>query len=500
MVQAMDLPVDVWEGVRQQMHPRDWAKGCGTCRATKTLMRCLVAADIRSKSGDDEQALLRLLALLRRLQLDKGHGCHSLYLNLSGWHMHEPTLAHLNKALSEMLATSEVPSLRCLHITGMHGTYLMEGSIEGLLTRQLARHASVVTLELGLVGMPLDFPALQHLVLYLSSASHGYAGPTYQVLFPAARMLKGLKTLCIQSSSKITHITGPTDLACCPHLEHVAVQGIRLEGPLTLPAGCQFHLSSGFACIYEVTPAVAHLVDGLSLRHLPGPLEPYNPSCWHPTSLLRDAPRMCSLKRLRLTLDRDDLDDERWSDRGQEQILRLAFGPGETPGLEVLEVDVYYDLAVSIDPRLALKSVVLVSHMTLHLDELILCKTPRSTLEKMYLRSGTSFLPLYEELLKASHASESWAGILLKSVTQKHGAVHGDGSIGMGVFSESGSKEELDDFKTVRMPATFQPDLTECCCRACPQCLVQARVPILYEEACTCSGFFDLRHRCNKDP
>ena len=470
LMQAMDLPVDVWEGVRQQMSPGDWTKACGTCRTTKTLMRSLVVAEMSSKSGDDERALLK------RLQLDRWHGCHSLYLNLSGLHMRNPTAAHRKGILLAMLASHNVPLLRCLHIMGTHGAYLTESSIEGLLMRQLARHASVVTLELRVVTMPLDLPALQHLVLYLSTC-YGDAAPTYQVLFPAARMLKSLKTLCVQSSFKTTWIRGPTDLACCPHLEHVVVQGVCFEGLLTLPAGCHFHLTSGFARVYEVSAAVAHLVNGLSLSHLAGPLKPYNPGWWQPSSLLKDAPCMCNLRRLCLTLDRDDLDDERWSDHGREQILRLAFGPEKTPGSEELEIDVYHDLAVFIDPRLAMKSVVLVSHMTLHLDELISCKAPITTLEKIYLRSSTTFLPLYEQLLKASHASESWAGILLKGVTQKHDVAHADGSISVETVSASGSEGRAScDVKTAQMPPSFQPDLRKCCCRACPQCLVRAGV------------------------
>ena len=75
-VQAMDLPLAAWSIIRQSMTPKEWAKICGTSRATFALRRSLVAAEICLEPGDHDQVLLS------QLQHEKQPTCHSLFLSL----------------------------------------------------------------------------------------------------------------------------------------------------------------------------------------------------------------------------------------------------------------------------------------------------------------------------------------------------------------------------------------------------------------------------------
>ena len=94
--------------------------------------------------------------------------------------------------------------------------------------------------------MPLDYPNLQHLALDLGNEyEKREKGQSHLEVFPAIRMLKGLKTLYIQTSNT-THIDGPADLTCCKQLQCVAVQDVQLCGLMALPAGCPLHASTVF--------------------------------------------------------------------------------------------------------------------------------------------------------------------------------------------------------------------------------------------------------------
>ena len=90
-------------------------------------------------------------------------------------------------------------------------------------------------------------------------------------LFPTISVLKGLKTLYIESLSGHGILMYATDLTGCVHLTHVAVQGVSLVGELALPAGCLLHAQShgGKLGIREVTDDIAQLVTGLTVRENP---------------------------------------------------------------------------------------------------------------------------------------------------------------------------------------------------------------------------------------
>ena len=465
-VQAMDLPVDVWEGVRKHMHPRQWAKACSACRAAFALRRTLVAAELCNDRGDDQQATLR------RLHLGRWPACHSLYLNLScmdgGWQYNSVDLTAL-AVFKIILPNHAAPLLFCLHLIGRRHVSLTEDSIEGLLVRQLARHVSVLTLQVRRVSMPLHLPTLQHLVLELFH-TYDFDASDYEALIPAVSMLKSLKTLFVRSGS-FTSITGPTDLTGCPDLHCVALQGVQCWGLLALPPGCLLHGTSQFAHTREIAPAVAPLLTGLTLHH--SSLKPYDMRWWHPSGLLMDPHVMCKLKRLRLTLHAFDLDDE----LVEEKVLRVVFGPEETPGLEVLDLDVHLSLAIFIDPALALKRLVLITAGTLQLDFRTAYQAPMLTLKLMYLHSGSVFVPPIGAAPQAFPARPSWATLM-----QEHG------------------KQEEDGW-TMQIPGTLHPgNLQECFCGACPDCLVRAGVPILCAQAITEWGFSKhLRAHCDRE-
>ena len=143
-----------------------------------------------------------------------------------------------------------LPSLHCLHIIGRVRDFPTEDNIEGLLVNVLARHASVLTLQLRPLKMPLTLPNLQHLVLDLGRdmLEHYSSGiQMHQEVFPAISTLKGLKTLYIQSNC--ADIEAP-NLKNCVCLQHVAIKGIRLQPSnsspeLVLPAECQLHANFG---------------------------------------------------------------------------------------------------------------------------------------------------------------------------------------------------------------------------------------------------------------
>ena len=79
MLDLQALPMhDLWPVLKDCMTADDWAKACGTNRATYGLRRPLVAAQLHAckRVGTNEQDLIR------QLQIDRWPSCHSLFLNL----------------------------------------------------------------------------------------------------------------------------------------------------------------------------------------------------------------------------------------------------------------------------------------------------------------------------------------------------------------------------------------------------------------------------------
>ena len=133
-----------------------------------------------------------------------------------------------------------------------------------------------------------------------------------------------------------------------------------------------------------------------------------------------------------------------------------------------------------IDLSLELQMLVVIARGTLSLVEepSQRLSTPLTTLKFMYLQSGAPFPPWRGEFLRSrkvfgSIAEVHWAGTRLLDYVRK----------------------EQDNW-TARMPANFHPrSLQECCCNACPECLVRASVLIPYAKAWTSDGFEDVRPR-----
>ena len=347
-VQALYLPVEVWAIVKQHMSLQEWAKACGASPATFAL-RPVVAAEVRSDSCSHEDLSMR------HLQLDRWHYCHSIFLNIQQLHeAAEVTEAQIKQIA---LASSTALDLHCLHIIGRDHLPLWEKSIADLVMSLLAKHASVLTLQVKAVVLP-QLPALQHLVLDLD-ASSGQDGWNRSALFPAINKLQGLKSLYVQALKGTLYTVKANkviDLRGCRHLRHMAVQGILFYEMLALPAGCLFHMICVPTYVHDASRAIAPLVTGLMLRHSL-PWDPGYRSNWPHERLLRLAPSMCNLKHLRLNLDKEQL-PERYR---QKEELRLHFDWLMSPSLEVLELSVGCSLAVFIETGLKLDILVVVA-------------------------------------------------------------------------------------------------------------------------------------------
>ena len=270
------------------------------------------------------------------------------------------------------MAASKLPFLKCVHIIGRPEVPLTESSIEGELLNLLAKHALVLTLQVKKIQMPLDFPTLQHLVVDIDSAGnyrHWKEGHIDVTLFKAISMLKGLRTLYLQSSD--WRPICAADLTGCVHLTHVAMQGVSLlaEDKLSLPEGCRLHACSEITLVdLEITEYVAPLVTGLTIRNNPGAgCEMCSVNTWYDDWLLLYTPRMQKLKQLRLHMTEECIDEESKKDG----VLKVHFKSGLTPNLEVLEMEMPCGVDVEMDPIPPLKLLVLNSTGTLQLHELI---------------------------------------------------------------------------------------------------------------------------------
>ena len=159
-VQAMYLPIEVWAMISKNMAPREWAVACGACSTTYMLRKPLVVAEVRTRLNNPGQSLAG------QLQLDKWRTCHSLCLDLR----QIGEVLKVTEAQSKQIeqAGSTLPLLHCLHLVGSsYDVVKVESSVQALLLDILAKHVSVLTLEVRFVGVPLNLPNLHHLVLHL---------------------------------------------------------------------------------------------------------------------------------------------------------------------------------------------------------------------------------------------------------------------------------------------------------------------------------------------
>ena len=363
----MDLSVDLWRTVREQLTRKEWGKACGTSRASWSLRWPLLAAQVHYAPGKDGHDLLR------QLQLGRWPAFQSLRLDL--WHLHEKVKLTLDQNKELELASSGLPLLHCLHVLGRDQMPLTQSSIEGVLVRLLARHASVLTLQVKTVAMPLDLPTLQHLVLDLDAdpTCQGHR-QTHPALFSALSMLKGLKTLFIQSHRTTTSgsptIKNATDLTACMHLQHVVLQDVRLEGMIVLPAGCYLHVVSERTYLRENTFGIESFVTGLTLRQASLlKLEQLYSLCFKTMWLLGGGYGLGNLKQLRVNLTRQNFSDQ----HRKKGDLHVNIGPG-TPHLEVVELDIHHNLAIFLDLSRELTLLVVIAAGTLQVHVTSRCQ------------------------------------------------------------------------------------------------------------------------------
>ena len=469
----MDLPVDIWDKVGQNLKIQEWAKTCSISQAAYAARKPLVAAEVRSAFWGGQQVSLT------QLQLHMWPGCHSIYLDLHQLHEAGELTPEQSAAIEKF--SKKAAALHCLHIIGRSQVPLMESSMEGVLMRHLAEHASVLTLHIYTLTMPLDFPSLQHLVLDLGAMHHkGCKMQNNWGPFLSISKLKGLKSLYVQAPD--TQIWEATNLKDCVHLQCMVVRGIQFAKDLFLPEACLLHVvstattcggtraeKSGSAGTFSY---IAPFITGLTVRDGSPWLWRYQNVVWGPRYIHWDAPQMRNLKHMRLIVNKEDLSRQYWPKGGL--MLPVHISEHETPALEVLELSVQGNLVVFIEGEVPLSSVVLIAVGTLRLSENVWFQGAETTMKQMYLQSGTASFPNHEEL--AECADE--AGLKVRPVEFARQGLH---------------------CWTAKMPATFQhSNLQECFCGACPECLARAGVPIMCEQAWTRDGFAKhLRPYCS---
>ena len=443
--------MDIWGVINHFMTPKEFAKICSTSRASYAARQQLAVAEVRYEPSDDEQVYLR------QLQLSRWPACHSLCINL-GQLQDTMEFSQTQRDKIEE-AGSTMPSLHCLHLIGRKEVRLTESSIEGVLVSILAKHALVVTMQVRNVIMPLNLPNLQHLVLDMEKATDYWKPDLHCALFGSINLLRGLKTLYLRSRASV--INKAIDLTDCSHLRCMAVQGVALRGGLALPDGCFLHANGCCSedCVldggvFEITPGIARPLTGLTLCED----TPYWQSVVQTSEWVKyGSTRVCNLTRLRII-------------SCYPRQVSMGFGPWSMLNLEVLELDVQGDMFFHLCPGLALKRLVLITTGSMHLnkeDYLLQRRTRTPTLTELYFQSRASFSPSDMAALLAHYAKEPGAEVKLSDYV----------------------KDEQHRW-TAQMPATFQPgNLRECCCGACPECLVRGGVPILCDNAWTRDGF-----------
>ncbi len=395
---------------------------------------------------------------MKQPQLDRWKGCHSLFLNLR--HMPEAVKVTAAAArIKQLSLDGSLSSLQCLHIICGSRVPLTKSCAEAMFMGLLAKHVSVLTLDVKTMSMPLDLPKLRHLILNLSSSAGGKDGEqTHEALFPATSRLTCLQTLYVQSPS--TTIIRKMDLTACPHLRCVALQGIELKGGVALPARCLLHVIPGPQHDKEFMSAFGNEVTGVSVHHSVQ---------WVLNVLYRFELNMRKLRRLQLTLYepcKEPLEGPQWP---------FTFSGSTMPALKVLELDARCNLDVWLFGGLALETLVVIAEGTLELRTLD-CGAATTTLKQMFLKSGAPFGQNYKvELQDSLCLKDPYPDQLIL----KH------------------LREEQEGW-IVQLPASFQPSsLQQCWCGACSDCLVRAGVPILCDQAWTSDGFDEhLRPYC----
>ena len=453
----MDLPAAVWGEIGRLMSVKDWAEACGTSRASFAARRQVLAAEVRSTNVKGGRVNLK------QLQLERWPLCHSVFLNL--WRLHETGELTPAEIAEIDQAARRLPLLQCVHIIGRPQVPLTESSAEGVLLSTLARHASLLTLQVKTVTMPLDLPNLQHLVLDLGARSH--KGPGQEddgEAFQCISMLKGLRTLYVQSLG--IGILQPIDLTGCVHLQHLALQNVYLLGKLALPETCLMHNISN-AQSTEPTSDHASMISGWTeRRRMPWfcqRLMRLWPHKWGLIPVLWDFLAMHNLKHLQIFVEKGYFGEKAAVD------LRLRITSSYMPRLEVLVVqNLQCSVSLDIDPEVPLRTLAVITAGTLHMNKETWSQleAPMNTLEQMYLQSSMDFLPLHIDLARR------------QSLPYQER------------LRPLGYVREGTHCWTAQLPASFQPgDLWNCCCKACLECLARAGVPVPCDKAWTKDGF-----------
>ena len=448
--QAMDFLVDIWDIIKDFMTPREFAKICSTSHASYAVRQQLVATELCFGPGNYEQLLLG------QLQLSKWPTCHSLCINLGQLHEAMEISQSQRDIIKE--AGSTMASLHCLHLIGRKPVRFTESSIEGVLVSLLAKHAVVLTMQVETVIMPLELPNLQHLALDVQRTTRYWREDLHWALFGAIKVLRGLKTLYIQSRAAL--IQKPVDLTDCGHLRCMTVQGVNFMGSLALPDGCFLHANShcwepsvSNRRIWEVTAESACLLTGLTLRE--------TESTWQAASWTRNWLRdgalcMRNLKRLRVIL-------------GYSGDFQMVFGPWLMPSLEVLELDAQSDMVLSMFPGLALKRLALITTGSLRFDEENLQQEQSAApkLTELYLQSSAPFSQKHMMAILARYTAQPEPEVKLSDYVK--------------------NKQHR---WIAQMPASFKSsNLQECYCSACPECLAKDGVSIRCDNTWTLNGF-----------
>ena len=179
-----------------------------------------------------------------------------------------------------------------------------------------------------------------------------------------------------------------------------------------------------------------------------------------------------NLKQLRVNLTRQNFSDQ----HRKKGDLHVNIGPG-TPHLEVVELDIHHNLAIFLDLSRELTLLVVIAAGTLQVHVPDGGWGPRivNTTKQLDLQSGAALSPRYKSGLKVYHRKHPEAPLRLLDYI----------------------KEEQNGW-TAQEPSSFYPgSLQRCCCKACPECLAHAGVPVICDEAWTRNGFSKHLRQCS---
>ena len=188
----MDLPEDIWAIVRRFISPKEWEAACGTHPASYVLKRLLLAGEVHCKQSDSERGLLR------QLDLDMWPTCHTLCLDL--WRLHEAMKATPAQVHRINLEGTALPLLQCLRVTGRDQVPDAESNALGMLRSILVRSAPILTTHFWLAEVPLELPALRHIVLDIGTTWAEVLRHTFGWCdFPVASLLRSLMAVKLES-------------------------------------------------------------------------------------------------------------------------------------------------------------------------------------------------------------------------------------------------------------------------------------------------------------